>query len=87
MIDEWWIGKDMERIDRGLIYVLSRQMPGNTEETSVRIVGIPAEIRTDHLPNTILERYLYTNLPVPCHHLSKILLNSTKHEAPHYVFF
>jgi hypothetical protein len=41
--------------------VQSRHLSGETEEyhnnTSVRIAGIPREIRTEHLPNTSLQRY------------------------------
>jgi hypothetical protein len=33
-----------------------------TIETSVRVADIPDEIRSEHLPNKILERYLYTSL-------------------------
>jgi hypothetical protein len=41
------IGKDLEGSDRGLIEVLSRHLPGVTEddyEKSVRIATDPAEI-------------------------------------------
>jgi hypothetical protein len=47
---------------RGLIQVLYRNLHVGTEEkryTSVRISGVPADIRTN---NTSLERYRYTNL-------------------------
>jgi hypothetical protein len=40
--------------------VLSRQLPGGTKENQenpVRIADVPSEIQTEHLPNTILERY------------------------------
>jgi hypothetical protein len=33
-----------------------------TERPSVRIVSIPAEIQTEHLPNTSLQCYLQINL-------------------------
>jgi hypothetical protein len=32
VIDEWWIGKDLEWSGRGLIEVLSGHLPGGTEE-------------------------------------------------------
>jgi hypothetical protein len=28
---------------------------------SIRIVGVPAKIQTGHVPNTVIERYHYTN--------------------------
>jgi hypothetical protein len=31
-------------------------------KNSARIAGIPVDIRTDHLPNSSLHRYLWTNL-------------------------
>jgi hypothetical protein len=40
-------------------------LPGGTDETDVkrvRMAGVPVEIRTDHLPNTSLERHCYTCL-------------------------
>jgi hypothetical protein len=42
---------------RYIIVVLSRHLPGGTEdnEKPVRIVGVPAETRTQHLPNISLE--------------------------------
>jgi hypothetical protein len=41
---------------------------GKSRKTSVRIAGIPVEIRTEHLPNTSLEIYLQINLfyVMPC---------------------
>jgi hypothetical protein len=65
MTGKKWIRKDFKGDDRDLIEVLSRHLPGGTEEnyeTSVRIASVPAEIRTEHIPNTSLERYRYTNL-------------------------
>jgi hypothetical protein len=37
-----------------------------TPKTSVRTVGAPAEIRTQHLPNTSLDRYHYASLLCKC---------------------
>jgi hypothetical protein len=55
---DWRIGKDLEWSGRGLIEVHSRHLSEGFEEiekkTSVRIVGIPAEIRTEHPPNVSL---------------------------------
>jgi hypothetical protein len=48
---------------RGLIGVL--HLPDGLKETkkiSVKIARVPAEIRTDRLPDTDLEFYRYTNL-------------------------
>jgi hypothetical protein len=60
-----WIGRDLEKSGCGLIEVLSRELPGGTEEihkkNPVSIVSVPAEAGTEHLPNTSLERYLYTS--------------------------
>jgi hypothetical protein len=43
-----------------------QNLPGVTEKkqqiTSIRITGVPAEIRTEHLPNMNLERYRHANL-------------------------
>jgi hypothetical protein len=33
-----------------------------TTKTSARIAGVPAEIRTEHVPNTGMELYHYTSL-------------------------
>jgi hypothetical protein len=50
----------------GIIKKLSRNWPGGTEEnkrkTSVGKTGVPTDIWTEHLPNTDLDRYAYTNL-------------------------
>jgi hypothetical protein len=35
-----------------------RGIKGNERKTSVRIIGVPAEIRTKHILNTSLQRYL-----------------------------
>jgi hypothetical protein len=46
------------------IEVLSQRCPGDTEEpgiASVKIIGIPLEIRTEGLANAIGEIYLYSN--------------------------
>jgi hypothetical protein len=62
MIGEWWIGKDSEESSAGFIEILSLNLSEGTEENHekpVRIAGVPAEIRTDHIPNKRLERYQY----------------------------
>jgi hypothetical protein len=46
-------GKDLERSSGGLIEVLSRQFPRETEENL--IAGVPAQIPTEDLPNTSRE--------------------------------
>jgi hypothetical protein len=35
-IDKWWIQRDLKGSDRGLIWVLSRHLPGETEENHER---------------------------------------------------
>jgi hypothetical protein len=56
-----WIGK-LEGGGSGRIEIAFRHLPGGgwrePRRTSVRIVVVPAEIRTEHFPNTILEPYL-----------------------------
>jgi hypothetical protein len=57
------LDNDVERSVRGLRNVLSWQFPGGTEENHEKlwprkIAGDPAEIRTEHLPNTSADRYL-----------------------------
>jgi hypothetical protein len=55
--------KDLEGNDRGIFEVLSRHFPGVAEKTHEdRIVGVLADMRIEHLPNTNLERYLYGKL-------------------------
>jgi hypothetical protein len=48
-MNEWWIG----------IEVRYRYLPVGTEENheTLRIADVPKEIRTEHLPNMIQERY------------------------------
>jgi hypothetical protein len=57
------VGKDLEGNCRGPIQVVFRNIPDGTEKTTkiLRIVGVPAEIRTEHLKNTNVECYRYTN--------------------------
>jgi hypothetical protein len=50
---------------RGVIYVLSRHLPGWTKQKPCQTDGIAgglAETRSEHVPNTSLERYYKTNL-------------------------
>lgn len=64
-------GKDLEGSNPGLIEVLSRHLPGVTEENyekSVRIATVPAEIWTEHITNTNVERYRYANPLGEFHH-------------------
>jgi hypothetical protein len=55
----------LEESDRGIIEVFSRHLLGETAENhkkiSVRIACVPAEIRTEHIPNRNLERRRYAN--------------------------
>jgi hypothetical protein len=55
VIDEWWIGNNMEGSGRGLIWGnIPAFMEGlrKLRKTSVRIPGLRAEIWTQNLPNT-----------------------------------
>jgi hypothetical protein len=52
------IAKDLDGSCRGIIEALSCNLPRGAEKnTKTRIVDVPAEIRTEHLPNAILERW------------------------------
>jgi hypothetical protein len=40
MVDEWWIGKDLEGGGRGINEVLSRNLPGGTKENHEELEAI-----------------------------------------------
>jgi hypothetical protein len=49
MFDKWWFWNDLEGSNHGPIQVLFRNLSGGlkkTMKTSVRLSGVPAEIRT-----------------------------------------
>jgi hypothetical protein len=50
MIGEWWIVKVSEECDRGQVKVVERDSV-KPQEISVRIFGVPVEVRTDYLWN------------------------------------
>jgi hypothetical protein len=55
---------DSKGVGRGLIEVLSRYLPGVTEETQEsngQITDVPAEIRKENVPNTTLKSYRNAN--------------------------
>jgi hypothetical protein len=58
MVNERWIGKDLERIGRGIIEALPLQLLSgageNPRKPSVKIADILAAIRTQHLMNSSL---------------------------------
>jgi hypothetical protein len=55
--------KEFRRKRRGLVQVLSCHLPGWTEEKQGKTIsGLPVEIRTEHLPNAILQHYRYISL-------------------------
>jgi hypothetical protein len=58
MTDTWWIGKDLERRGRGLNGISLVGLNKSTE-TLFKLADVPAEVRTEHLQNTVLEHYLY----------------------------
>jgi hypothetical protein len=63
--DDRLIRKDLQGCGRCLIKKLSQNFPGRTpknHENPVRIASVRAEIRTEHLPNTNLQRYIYSSL-------------------------
>jgi hypothetical protein len=64
MVGKYWTGQDLEGSSRGLIEVSSSHLPVGTATNyeTCQEVGIPAENRTEHLPNTDLHLYSYTNL-------------------------
>jgi hypothetical protein len=50
----------MEGSGRGVIEALFKHLLGGTEDNHgepVRIADVPAEVRTEHLPYTSLQRY------------------------------
>jgi hypothetical protein len=55
MTDEWRIGKNLEEIGHAITDVLTSAFALRELKASVSISGVPAEIRTAHLPNTSLE--------------------------------
>jgi hypothetical protein len=61
------VNNALERISEdhdGWLKVLPQHLPGETMENYsrlVRIVSVPAEISTEHLPDTSLEHYCYTS--------------------------
>jgi hypothetical protein len=88
MIDERLIGNNLEGSGRGLIELLIRHFSGMTEENkkiSVRIGDVPARIRTDHLPNTGLQRHLYSNLVVTYAMMSSPVISRVKIGIVHNV--
>jgi hypothetical protein len=58
------MGMDLEGSSHGLFEVLSWHLPEVTVENHeiLMIVGAPAKIRTEYLPNTNLQRYFLINL-------------------------
>jgi hypothetical protein len=64
MVGELPIGKNLERSYSGRIDVLSSiYLEGmNTITKYLGIAVVPANIRTQHLPNASLESFLHTNL-------------------------
>jgi hypothetical protein len=63
---ESYIGKDVKECGRALIYgiipVFTWKDREKTRKIPVRIVGVPAEIRTGYLPNTSQKSYRLSQL-------------------------
>jgi hypothetical protein len=58
------MGKNVEGSGRDLFEVICRNLNGGTEENHknlVRMIDIPAGIRTENLPNISQEHYHYAN--------------------------
>jgi hypothetical protein len=55
----------MEGSGRGLIEVVSSHFPGGTAKK--RITGVPAEIRTENIPNTSVSRAKFHSTLKPRH--------------------
>jgi hypothetical protein len=55
-----WNGFGRKR--SGLIVILSRHLPGRTEDNQVESQASRRPVRTEQLPNTNLERYRYRDV-------------------------
>jgi hypothetical protein len=60
-------GKNLEGSGSGIIEMLFQNLAGRIErgikrKVSAKMAGVPAEVRTEHLPNTNLDHCLW-NLP------------------------
>jgi hypothetical protein len=53
IVDEWWIGEDLDGSYRSLIYVISWNLLRGAEKSTkkLRIASVLAEIRTEYIPN------------------------------------
>jgi hypothetical protein len=85
MRQKFWVETHSERNDRRVIQMISWVFAWrdweNPRNNSIRIVNVPAEIRTKRLPKTNLESYRYANLLVLCTNLIQCLsvFTLTKH--------
>jgi hypothetical protein len=60
---EWWFGKMQLWNNRGIILALAWRDWGNPRKTSLRISNVPAESRTEHIPDKSQERQLLKKFP------------------------
>jgi hypothetical protein len=67
--DGWGFGKNFEGKYHNIIEIITQHFPGENDKkkqrTAVSIACVLAEIRTEYLPNTNLDRYHYAN-PLSC---------------------
>jgi hypothetical protein len=59
MISEWWIGRDMEGVDGGLVWGTIWRVWRKSREASVKIAGRRAEVWTRDLLSTKQHCYRY----------------------------
>jgi hypothetical protein len=52
----WLIDDELEEKDRGIIEVLPRHFPVDSDEIHEKLAGVPAKIRTEHIPNKSLDQ-------------------------------
>jgi hypothetical protein len=60
MTDEWWIGKNLDGNGHGLTEVFCRYISWGSKDVHENLnqdIDISAQIRTENLPDTSLERY------------------------------
>jgi hypothetical protein len=77
MTDKRGTEKELEGSGHGSIGLLSWNFPGGCrgkqQKSLVRIGGVSAKIRTEHLPNTNLDRYSITDL-----HCGKLMMQQKR---------
>jgi hypothetical protein len=81
--DKRWFGRKSSWPTRNILQLFSWSNRVKQRERSISMADVPAEIRTEHIPNTSLERYFWTTLYdlfrfqvrlLNCEHWSSMLL-------------